>query len=142
LFFLALKNQFVQADGLYAGVPLLTLPGGSMASRLGAGVAVSAGQARFGLAHSAKEYEDHAAAAVAGADAPAGRACAAAGEGTARPSCALGQSLRAWRAALAAGQGGSGQPLWDTAGYAARLEEAVEAAWRRHEAGLSPAAIG
>ena len=140
---------------MYSGVPLITLPGGTTMSRLGAGVAVAAGLARFSLAASSKEYEDQAFEAINGCESARSRRAYVSSKGKVRQMCAPGQELGLWRDRLRLQSSGNeeqqeqGQevtsasaaplpPLFDTPGFATAMEATLEAAWARYEQGLPP----
>jgi len=118
---LFLDTHFVNAhttavDALWAGLPVLTWPGRSFVARVGASVVASAGMEEL----IAADRDSYVALAVA-----------------------LGRDLAAARALkdrLAAARGAPGT-LFDTAGYARRLEAAYTEMWRRFAAGLEPAAF-
>jgi predicted O-linked N-acetylglucosamine transferase (SPINDLY family) len=116
---LFLDTHFVNAhttavDALWAGVPVLTWPGRSFVARVGASVVTAAGLEEL----IAADRDSYVAMAVA-----LGRDRAAA---------------QALKARLAAGRGAPGS-LFDTRGYARRLETAYGEMWRRYAAGLPPA---
>jgi protein O-GlcNAc transferase len=100
-------------DALWAGVPLLTYPGESFASRVAASLLRTAGLPEL-IAASPQEYEELAV------------------ELAASPS-----RLRTLRSRLAEGAA----PLFDTRRYARNLEAAYEAMYARHRSGAPPAHI-
>ena len=104
------------SDALWAGVPVLTLPGDSFASRVGASIVSAAGLPEL----VARDAADYKAIAVALARDPARRA-----------------GLRA-RLAKRDAPGG----LYDTAAFVRRLEALYEKIWSRHLVGGRPATIG
>jgi predicted O-linked N-acetylglucosamine transferase (SPINDLY family) len=113
---LFLDTHFVNAhttavDALWAGVPVLTWPGRSFVARVGASVAAGAGLEEL----IAADRDSYVAMAVA-----LGRDPAAA---------------KALKSRLAANRGAAGT-LFDTAGYARRLEAAYGEMWRRYAEGL------
>jgi predicted O-linked N-acetylglucosamine transferase (SPINDLY family) len=101
------------SDALWAGVPVLTLPGDTFASRVGASLATAAGLPEL----VARDRAGYKALAIALAQD--------------RPR------LAALRARLA--QRGA---LYDTAAFVHRLEGLYERMWARHRAGEPPAPIG
>ena len=103
-------------DALWAGLPVLTWPGRSFVARVGASVVAAAGMEEL----IAADRNSYVAIAVAlGRDPAAARA--------------LKDRLAATRCAPGT--------LFDTAGYARRLEAAYAEMWRRFAAGLAPAAF-
>lgn len=101
------------SDALWAGVPVLTLPGDSFASRVGASIVTAAGLPEL----VARDAADYKAIAIALARDPARRA-----------------ALRARLARRGA--------LYDTPSFARRLGALYEAVWTRNRAGEKPAMIG
>jgi predicted O-linked N-acetylglucosamine transferase (SPINDLY family) len=100
------------ADALWAGLPVLTCAGRTMASRLGASIVRAAGLAELAVA-------DH-----------------AAYEAAALRLATQPQALNGLRERLARHRRAS--PLFDTARRARELECAFLTMWRRHRAGLAP----
>lgn len=103
------------SDALWAGVPVLTCPGATFASRVAGSLLTALGLEEL----IASGPEDYAAKAVALANDPA--ACAA-----------LKDRLRRAR---------DGSTLFSGAAAARKLENAYVAMWQRHAAGLPPATI-
>eukprot|EP00741_Cyanophora_paradoxa_P011033 tig00020553_g10665.t1 len=104
------------ADVLWAGCPLLTLPGRPMHSRVGASLLRALGMDRELVAASMEEYEERAV------------YLATAGRG----------ELASLRARLAERRATS--PLFDTRGWVQRLETLVQDLWRQQLPGLLSAA--
>ncbi|MBI5162351.1 MAG: tetratricopeptide repeat protein [Magnetospirillum sp.] len=102
------------ADALWAGCPLLTLPGESFAGRAGAALAAAAGLSES-IARDLDDYRDKA---IAVGRSPALRA--------------------AWRAKAAEARN---SVVFDTAAFTRAFEAGLLAAWQRAVAGDSPAAI-
>lgn len=103
------------ADALWCGVPVLTVPGDTMPSRVAASLLKAAGLNDLVLADW-QQYEDTA---VRLATHPA-------------ELTRLRQRVGACR---------DGSVLFDSEGFVAHLEVAFEQMWRRHSAGLAPAAF-
>lgn len=99
-------------DALWAGVPVLTCPGNSMASRLAASAVTAVGLAEM-VAPDLAAYENRA-----------------------RDLAADPEKLAALRQRLAILR--KTAPLFDTRRYVRDLERAYAAMWRRHEQGLPP----
>ncbi len=104
------------SDALWLGLPVLTCPGQTMASRVAASLLTAAGLPEL-IMPSWTAYEDTA---VALARDPAARAALAARLAQARTVA----------------------PLFDTDRFARALERAYACAWRDHGAGRAPRAIG
>ena len=98
-------------DALWAGVPLLTFPGESFASRVAASLLRAAGLPEF-VAGTPGEYESKAAE-------------------LAMDPTDLGEARRKLAQRTS--------PLFDTAAYTRNLEAAYEAMYERHQSGLPPA---
>lgn len=102
-------------ESLYAGVPLLTLPGATAAGRCAASIVLNAGMPEL-IADSLSDYE--------------ARALRLATDR---------QAMTEVRTRLARQLGVA--PLWDAVGLARLLEQAFEAMWARHRAGWAPASF-
>jgi len=103
------------AEAIYCGVPVLTLPGNTMAGRCAVSIVRAAGLPDL-VASSLAEYE--------------ATAVHLATDGTAL--AAVKTRLAAHRAAC---------PLWDARGLARSLEHAFEIMWDRYARGLAPASF-
>lgn len=102
------------SDALWAGVPVLTCPGQTFASRVAASLVTAAGLPQC-VCNSLQQYEDEA---VRLAQAPGERA--------------------ALRAVL---QARERLPLFDTPRFARHLEQAFRMMWARHQSGAPPASF-
>ncbi|MDN3921592.1 hypothetical protein [Roseateles violae] len=100
------------SEALWAGVPVLTVPGATFASRVAASLVAACGQAEFACANS-QAYVDKAVALIH--DRAALRAAQ--------------QHLREQRQQL---------PLFDSQRYTRDFEALLARIWARHEAGLAP----
>lgn len=101
-------------DALYVGLPVLTCPGESFASRVGASVAAAAGLEKL-IVPDLQAYEHKA--------------------------LALARDPERLTAARNHLNGVRKSALFDTAAYARHLEQGFEAMWARHLEGLPPAPI-
>lgn len=104
--------QTTAAEALWMGLPVLTCPGASMASRVASGLLTAAGLEEM-ITGSPQEYEDRACHLATHAD-------------------ELGQI----RGKLA--RNCLSSPLFDTEGQVRHLETAYQTMWQRHAAGLAP----
>jgi protein O-GlcNAc transferase len=102
-------------DALWMGLPVLTCPGDTFASRLAASFVLDAGLPEL-VAGSMEAYED-----------------------TALRLARVPEELRALRARLA--QARVTSPLFDTPRFTQALETAYETMWQRHVSGARPASI-
>ncbi|MDR2875116.1 MAG: tetratricopeptide repeat protein [Methylobacillus sp.] len=103
------------SDALWAGLPLLTLPGETFASRVAASLLQAAGLPEL-VAHSREEYEN-----------------------TAIDLAANPARLNALRERLIAGRAAA--PLFDTPRFTRNLEALYRAMWSRHAQGLPPSSL-
>jgi protein O-GlcNAc transferase len=102
-------------DALWCGVPVITVPGEKMASRVGASLLNAVGLPEL-ICKDWTEYEEKAVWLATHPD-----------------------ELAALKRKLAANR--DSYPLFDTEGQVRALEAAFEEMWRRHQAGLPPAAF-
>lgn len=128
-------------DALWSGVPLLTLPGVSQASRVAASVLTAAGVPDL-IAPTAAAYEQMAVSLAGGGgggrgSGRGGAAAAAAASGSAPPPAFRGSAqLASLRARLATART---SPLFDTPRWTRNTEALYWAAWERYAAGQPPA---
>lgn len=132
-------------DALWSGVPLLTLPGVSQASRVAASVLTAAGVPDL-IAPTAAAYEQMAISLAGGGGGAAPPPVSVAA--TAAPSLSAAAPpppgfrgsarLASLRARLAAART---SPLFDTSRWTRNTEALYWAAWERYAAGLPPATL-